>query len=89
MFDTTQSGLLPLSMMRQILKTKHVPEADINDMIEGKQNQQNNVLNLRRIFQNIEFTTKISMKVKSTTTSLFQCSRCNKIIVTIKSPGLS
>ena len=37
MFDTTQSGLLPLSMMRQILKTKHVPEADINEMIEGKQ----------------------------------------------------
>ena len=35
MFDTTQSGLLPLSMMRQILKTKHVPEADINEMIEG------------------------------------------------------
>ena len=37
MFDTTQSGLLSLSMMRQILKTKHVPEADINEMIEGKQ----------------------------------------------------
>ena len=36
MFDTTQSGFLPVSMMRQILKTKHVPEADISELIEGK-----------------------------------------------------
>ena len=47
MFDTTQSGLLPLSMMRQILKTKHVPEADINEMIEGGKQTKKIMFDLR------------------------------------------
>ena len=36
MFDPENCGMIEMSMFRQILKTKHVSEADIADMIEGK-----------------------------------------------------
>ena len=38
LFDQSNSGYVPVTMFRQILKTKHVSESDINEMIEGKSN---------------------------------------------------
>lgn len=35
LFDQSNSGFLTISKFKQILKTKHVSEADINDMIQG------------------------------------------------------
>ena len=35
-FDTENTGIIPMEMFLQIMKTKEVPEQDVRDMLDGR-----------------------------------------------------
>ena len=35
-FDTENTGIIPTEMFLQIMKTKEVPEQDVQDMLDGR-----------------------------------------------------
>ena len=35
-FDTENTGTIPMEMFLQIMKTKEVPEQDVQDMLDGR-----------------------------------------------------
>ena len=35
-FDTANTGIIPKEMFLQIMKTKEVPEQDVQDMLDGR-----------------------------------------------------
>ena len=54
-FDTANTGIIPKEMFLQIMKTKEVPEQDVQDMLDGR------VAGLFSLFVLLLFSTKISL----------------------------